>query len=96
MEQRAKLLEGTPAAKRTISLQLTKRWAEMLFNLCRKEREKREKIVSKSTFVPEPGKVDTNQLRAEVMEEIMAQLGEQLGPEYFNSKGVKRCTHTPD
>ncbi len=96
MEQRAKLLQETTAG-RDIHLHLTKRWAEMLYSLCRKELRKREKILATSTFVPEPGKFDANKMRVEVMTEMMLQLREQLGPERGSAIGTEEeCNPTPD
>ncbi len=54
-----------------IQLSLTKLQSMKIRKLCEKERRKRVKLVNASNYIPEPGKRNSDEVRAEACEEII-------------------------
>lgn len=66
--------------ERKVNLALTVRMALKLRSMCRQEQRKSRKEQERNTktgWKPEPGKFDANQMRIEMMEDIIKQLEAQ-------------------
>lgn len=61
-----------------ISLNIPRSWGTFLYSACKKEMRKRETVVSKSNFVPAPGRNDVNRIRIDAMKELMMMIKSQV------------------